>query len=58
LKFGVLLLIATALAACQVFAFRMEDFWHLSAVISLAYSLLLAGTLAIWRLCGWQIVTR
>lgn len=58
LKFGVLLMVATALAGCQIFAFRMEDFWHLSAVSSLAYASLLAGTLAIWRLCGWRIVTR
>jgi hypothetical protein len=58
LKFGVLLLIAVALAACQVFAFRMEDFWHLSAISSLAYSILLAGTLAIWRLCGWRVISR
>lgn len=57
LKFGVLLLIAVALASCQVFAFRMEDFWHLSAISSLAYSILLAATLAIWRLCGWRIIS-
>jgi hypothetical protein len=58
LKFGVLLLIAIALAACQVFAFRMERFWYLSAISSLAYTILLAGTLAVWRLCGWRVVFR
>jgi hypothetical protein len=58
LKFGVLLLIVTALAGCQIFAFRMEDFWYSSAISSLAYAVVLAGSLAIWRLCGWRIIFR
>jgi hypothetical protein len=44
------------LGGCNIYAFRMEDFWQLPALTMLAWSGMTVGTLMIFRICGWRVV--
>jgi hypothetical protein len=58
LRFTLLLLALLFLTGCQIYAFQMESFWHLPALMSIAWTMVTVGTLLVWRVCGWHVVVR
>jgi hypothetical protein len=56
-KFLVLVGIAAFLVVFQIYAFRMEEFWHLPTFMLTCWILVTGGTLYIWRVCGWRVVS-
>jgi len=55
LKFGLSLIFAVSLGAIQIFAFRMEEFWHLAAYQYAAWLILTAGSILVMKLAGWSL---
>ena len=56
-KFFVLVSIAVFLVVFQIYAFRMETFWHLPTFMSACWILVTCGSLYVWRACGWRVVS-
>lgn len=53
-----LLLISAAIlfGGCQIYAFKMDDLWLFMALSSAVWIVIVAGSLGIWRVCGWHLV--
>lgn len=57
LKFAALLSLALYIALFQIYVYHMEALWNLSLFMSTWWLIVITGTLYIWRICGWQVIS-
>lgn len=56
LKLLLLVVAAILFGGCQIYAFKMDELWLVMAVSSALWIAVVAGSLGIWRVCGWHLV--
>lgn len=56
IKLLVLVAAAIVFGGCQIYAFHLDSLWPYLALTSAAWIGLVAGTLGVWRVCGWHLI--